>query len=228
MATSLSRLPPPAGAPAISVAVQTFRTTCSVRREKPSGAGRRSSRRRPTCGRVWLSACHVRPQLPRLKARALRSGWSAQVGRARFCCTSATSATSNSFQPRQRCARAVSSPTDRFLKTWQITCAPCGGGHGNRGGGRPCAERSGCRGRVRNIGSRISEGYSKGCVTDPNSSFFRVFMHRYAGNQLVHVLVTATPTPSGRSNPLNLTISAAGNISSLHIANFSSKAEHRS
>ncbi|MGH6984947.1 MAG: hypothetical protein ACREEI_12045, partial [Stellaceae bacterium] len=67
----------------------------------------------------------------------------------------------------------------------------------------------------------ISEGYLEGLRNiDPDSPFFRVFMHSCAGTQLVHLLVTEAPEVFPPQQPFALSISAAARcfgVSRTHI-----------
>ncbi len=123
---------------------------------------------------------------------------------------------------RRKGAPAQYLPTERFLKTWRnhmramleaaAAIEPAAG---------VVLRDLDVAGVFETFVRCISEGYLEGLHNiDPESPFFRVFMHRYAGTQLVHLLVTATPDVFPPHQPFALSISAAARrfaVSRTHI-----------
>lgn len=123
---------------------------------------------------------------------------------------------------RHKGAPAQYLPTDRFLKTWRNHMrAMLAAAAAIEGAAGLVLHDLDVVGVFETFVRCISEGYLEGLHNiDPNSPFFRVFMHRYAGTQLVHLLVTATPDAFPPQEPFASSISAAARrfgVSRTHI-----------
>lgn len=219
--------------PRYSVAVQTFAHNMLAQAElDPALDGILKDAGRNVAAKC-LAYLHVTGglTLPRLKSLCASIGL-VSPGRARSLLLYLRHLGYVEPSPRRRRGEVAQYlPTDRFLETWRNhmramleTAAVIEAAAG------VVLRDLNLPGEFETFVRCISEGYLEGLRhVDPASPFFRVFMHPYAGTQLVHALVTAIPSAFPPEEPIPFSISAMARrfgVSRTHIHRMLVAAEH--